>query len=171
MDKRYLYFVEGECEEKFINIFKAPPYNYFLPGKVVVFNFINKYITNKRLALIKPDTNIILVYDTDVRDIAKLEANIRILKTSKFKHIYHIQSIQTFEDEVVFATNLSNINSFYGTSSCEEFKERFLHQECRSLVCKLDGCSLNLDKFWIRKSSDSLFRNFYSEEAIKLIRK
>ncbi len=53
MIKIYQYFVEGECEEKLINALKISPHNYLTPGKVTVFNFINKPISNSRIAVLK----------------------------------------------------------------------------------------------------------------------
>lgn len=171
MTKKYCYFVEGECEEKFINIFKAPPHEYFLPGKVVVFNFINKRITNQRIALLEAGINIILVYDTDITNTSILKENIRKLKNHNHKNIYHIQSIKTFEDEIVFATDIQNINSFYGTDGSHKFKTRFIRQDGASLTQKLESHNLDLDKIWSRKSNDDLFNIYYSEQAISLIRK
>lgn len=62
----YHYYVEGECEEKLLNTYKVPPYLFFQSGKVEVFNFINKRITNQRLMTLKKKTIIILVYDIDI---------------------------------------------------------------------------------------------------------
>ena len=65
----YHYFVEGECEEKLINAYKVPPYAKFKPGKVDVYNFVMRRITNQRLLALNKKTIIILVYDTDVEKL------------------------------------------------------------------------------------------------------
>ena len=69
----YQYYVEGECEEKLINTFKVPPYSYFKPGKVEVFNFIQKSISNQRLMALNRKTIIILIYDIDVKKVDTLQ--------------------------------------------------------------------------------------------------
>lgn len=76
MSKIYQYFVEGECEEKIINSFKVAPVNKVLSGKVEVFNFINNKISNQRIAVLKRNTIIILVYDIDVEKTQVFEENI-----------------------------------------------------------------------------------------------
>lgn len=55
MSKIYQYFVEGECEEKLINALKIRPQEYLTPGKVTVFNFTNKLITNPCIAVVNKE--------------------------------------------------------------------------------------------------------------------
>lgn len=76
MSKIYQYFVEGECEEKLINALRVNPVDYLISGKVTVFNFTNKLISNPRIAVLNKETIIILVYDIDVNKIDILEKNI-----------------------------------------------------------------------------------------------
>ena len=49
MAKIYHYFVEGECEEKFINDYKMNRHCLLTAGKVDVFNFIQNIFTKSRL--------------------------------------------------------------------------------------------------------------------------
>ncbi len=170
MAKLYQYFVEGECEEKLINIYKAPPYNYFVPGKVEVFNFVNKFITKNRILNLKPETNIILIYDTDVEDIERLRANIDMLRKYGYKNIYHIQSIKTFEDEIVFSTDMKKIDELFNTKSNSEFKTQFLREKELNLVNRLEKHYFSLDDIWTRSSNDKIFRQYSSDLSAGFIR-
>jgi len=102
VSKIYHYFVEGECEQKLLNAYRISPYELFTSGKVTVFNFINKKLDYSRIRVLDRNTIIILVYDIDVNITKTLEYNLSLLKKFGFNKIYHIQSINNFEDELVF---------------------------------------------------------------------
>lgn len=163
----YHYFVEGECEEKLINSYKLPPYLGFKPGKVEVFNFIQKRISNQRLLSLNKNTVIILVYDIDVEKIEILEENIKKLNDFDFK-VYHIQSIKNFEDEIVFSTNLKNINSMFNTEGIEEFKNHFIHQD--KLPNRLSKENFSIEKIWSRVNTKEPFCKFSRKEDLKFIK-
>ena len=157
------YFVEGECEKKFIDEYKAGNNAAFYPGKVEVFNFINKRITLARLGSISKNTQIILVYDTDVLDDAMMLENIGFLKSKGFKNILHIQSIKKFEDELVYSTSLKNINEMFNTDSTNEFKNKFI--KANNLKGKLLKLNFNAAKIWSRKNDAEPFEKYYSKNA------
>jgi len=169
MAKVYRYFVEGECEEKIIDALKVPSVNKILPGKVEVFNVINKRLTPARLAILPEDAVIILVYDIDVEKTDILEENLSLLRQQGFKNIHHIHSIKNFEDEIVFSTNLMNIHKMYNTSSKEEFKEKFMHQS--DILSKLKRYKFDSNKLWSRVVKKGPFSKYAKEESIKLIKK
>lgn len=163
----YHYFVEGECEEKLINTFKMPPYQYFQSGKVDVFNFINNRISNQRLTALNKRTIIILVYDIDVEKIDILDENTKKIKDAGFR-VYHIQSIKCFEDEMVFSTNLKDINDMFDTENMEEFKHRFINQ--KNIDKKLERISFNINKIWSRLNTREPFKKYAKKESLNLIR-
>ena len=169
MSKNYQYFVEGECEEKLINTLKTPQGNALLAGKVEVFNIVSKKLSNQRIAVLKPDTIIILVYDTDIQQTEILEENIKKLEKYGFKKIYHVQSIYNFEDEIVYSTSLKRIGDMYGTSGRDEFKKIFLRQN--NLLSKLEKIGFDKDKLWCRLNDKPPFNKFSSQDALKLIKK
>lgn len=169
MNKIYKYFVEGECEEKIINALKISPVNGILPGKVEVFNVINKKLTPARLAIIPPDAIIILIYDTDVEKTDILEQNILLLNQFGFKNIHHIHSIKNFEDELVFSTELTNIHQMYNTNSEEEFKTKFMHQN--NILVKLRKHKFDSNKLWSRTIKRGGFKKYSNQESIELIKK
>ena len=168
MKKIYKYFVEGECEQKLINALKTPPSNYLVAGKVEVFNFTKERITPQRIAVLKRNTVIILVYDIDVKNTEILEENIKRLKTFGFKIIYHIQSINNFEDEIVYSTSIKNIDELYNTNNVSEFKSSFLHQG--DILLKLSKNNFDPNKIWSRINTKRPFSKYSNIESIKIIR-
>ena len=159
----YQYFVEGECEEKFLNTFKIPPYSYYLSGKVSVFNFINKKISNQRLLALNPKTIIILVYDIDTNNTDILEENIKKLNDFGFE-TYHIQSINNFEAELVYSSKIKNINELFKTTSKEEFKNKFIHHS--NIPSKLEEIRFDHSKMWSRKNNNAPFNKYVKEFSI-----
>lgn len=163
------YFVEGECEKKFIDSFKIDPYNAFVSGKVSVFNVIKRRITINRLMTLNPKTIIILVYDIDVLDTHILEENIKLLKKYKFKDVYHIHSIQNFEDELVYASNLKKIDDLFGTKCLDDFKSKFINH--KDIIHKLDDIGFDVNKMWSRKNINPPFNQFSDKKSLELIKK
>lgn len=170
MKKKIVYYVEGDCEKRLLDIYKTNPHNIFVPGKVYVFNFINKIITLDRLSALSRNSTIILVYDTDVANTSNLEANIKILKDHGFHDIIHIQSIKTFEDELVYATSIRNINEIFNTESDNEFKSKFLRISKDSIASRLKKLNFNEELIWSRKTSDPIFYKYHSKEKQRMIK-
>ena len=71
--KRYHYFVEGECEKKLLKSFMYVDSDSFIEGKVEVFNFVNERISLAKARTIKKNTTVVIVTDTDVKNIDVLE--------------------------------------------------------------------------------------------------
>ena len=163
----YHYYVEGECEERLINSYKIPPFSCFKPGKVEVFNFIQKRISNQRLLTLNRNTIVILIYDIDVEKTEVLDDNIKKLNEFGFK-VYHIQSIRNFEDEIVYSTDLKNINEMFNTESADEFKNYFIHQD--KLVNRLKKEHFRIEKIWSRVNKKSPFNKYSKEESLKFIK-
>lgn len=94
--------------------------------------------------MLQRGTIVILVYDTDVWKTDTLERNVKILKESGVSAIYHVQSLQNFEDEIVYATSLQDINDFFHTSRHGEFKSAFIAH--KDIVAKLEKMILTIKK-------------------------
>ncbi len=140
-----------------------------LPGKVEVLNVVQDKISNQRLMVLNPKTNIILVYDIDVEQTEILKYNINLLKKHNFKNIYHIQSINNFEDELVYATSLKRINDMYHTVSVDEFKTKFVHQN--DLLSKLKRINYDNSKMWSRVNTKEPFGVYSKKEDLTIIKK
>ena len=167
MAKIYHYFVEGECEEKFINEYKKNPHCLLTAGKVQLFNFIQNVFTKSRLMALNKSTVIILVYDTDVLNTDILKLNLKLLNKYGFKNIIHIQSIKNFEDEIVYSTNIKNINDVFGSQGNNEFKSKFI--KCNNIYTKLESLDFNIDKMWSRKNTIEPFNKYFNPMAHNII--
>lgn len=144
------YYVEGETEKVFIEQIKN---KYVLSGKIDVLNILQNEIKNSRLMNIKPDTTIVLIFDTDVEEeglLKKLENNIKILRCSKrVKEIIIIPQVLNFEDELVYATNIKSIEKFIPKCTKKEFKGKFIKLGS-GMVAMLEKQDFNADKLWSR---------------------
>ena len=152
------YYVEGETEKVFIEQIKN---KYVLSGKIDVLNILQNEIKNSRLMNIKPDTTIVLIFDTDIEEeglLKKLENNIKILRGSKrVKEIIIIPQVLNFEDELVFATNIKSIEKFIPNCTKKEFKSKFIKLGSK-MVAMLEKHGFNTDKLWSRSvNKDNIF--------------
>ena len=102
-----IYIVEGETEKKLITTIKN---SYIYSGKIYVRNLVQNDVTNTLSRLIKPNSIIIIVFDTDVNDeesINKLGKNIRGLSKHKsVKKVILVPQISNLEEELVYSTNM-----------------------------------------------------------------
>ena len=106
-NRKCIYFVEGECEEKLINALKVET-SLVINGKVKKLNTITEELTNSKLITISPGSRVVLVFDTDVVLTAHLKKNIELLKTKCSRiEVLTIPQISNFEDEI---TNSTDVN-------------------------------------------------------------
>lgn len=75
MNRRCVYYVEGECERQLINSLKEQP-GMVVPGKVKVYNVIQKLIPKSQLLTIQKDSFVVFLIDTDVDETKYLSQNI-----------------------------------------------------------------------------------------------
>lgn len=75
MNRRCVYYVEGECERQLINSLKEQP-GMVVPGKVKVYNVIQKLIPKSQLLTIQKDSIVVFLIDTDVDETKYLSQNI-----------------------------------------------------------------------------------------------
>ena len=167
-NKIYHYFVEGDCEKKLIDEFKKIEHRELVAGKVDVMNIIYEKIPTAKLLTLRKNTIIILVYDIDIPQTEILIENLNKLAFYGFKKIIHIQSINNFEDEIVYSTNINNINDFFKTSTVEEFKKLFIKHG--NIYSKLKNCGFNIELLWCRKNEKNPFNYFSKIGDLKLIK-
>ncbi|MDO4266702.1 MAG: hypothetical protein Q4C63_09615 [Eubacteriales bacterium] len=75
----YYYFVEGQTEQKMLEILKTS-FQCIRPGKIRVFNVVQNRLNKGHLLMLKDQTNVILVFDTDKTDPGCLFDNIDFKK-------------------------------------------------------------------------------------------
>lgn len=158
------YFVEGECEEALLRAFMSDTRHSFKLGKINVLNLNNESITKSFALSLSPKAELVIIIDTDVSSSNLLENNIKtIIRYSSLKkeQIHVVMSVETLEDEIVFASSkLNRINQLFDTLSISEFKKKFITR--RDLQKKLEEVGFDIKKIWIRKAN-SPFDKFINE--------
>ena len=96
-----------------------------------------------------------------------LKRNVKILKESGVSAIYHVQSLQNFEDEIVYATSLQDINDFFHTSRRGEFKSAFIAH--KDIVAKLQKMDFDDQKIWSRVNEKEPFGEYSSQKSLDFI--
>ena len=172
MAGKYLYFVEGECEKKFLKSFMLQKEPLFIQGKVEIFNVINARMSNAQARTIKNDTKVILVFDTDVENIDTLEENLKTLTNVanvKPNNIYLVLSVKCFEDELVcFCSKVKTINDLFKTKSSQEFKNKFINHA--DIVSKLESVDFDINVIWTRNGSSPFDKYQNQGNKIKRIK-
>ena len=94
----YQYYVEGQNEEKLISVLKTEM-ELVCPGKIDVLNVVQEELTTVRLMQLKPQTPVILVFDTDVGNIDIIKKNIdKLDKCRQVRQIWCITQVENIED-------------------------------------------------------------------------
>ena len=118
---------------------------------------------------IKPNTTVILVFDTDVEEeslLKRLSHNIKILKNSKrVKEIIIIPQVSNFEDELVYATDIKSIEQFFPKCTKKEFKSKFI--KLPDIRKQLEKHNFSIKKLWSRSvDKDNIFYEIKKDEVM-----
>lgn len=155
MNRRCIYFVEGECEKQLIAALKITP-ERLIPGKVKVYNVIQKLIPKSQLLSIQPKTTVALVFDTDVSDRRYLDKNIELIKNHCVNvSIVNLMQVMDFEDEMVRSTDVNEAIELTKSKSTSNFKTDFCRinsEQCRNL---LDRHKFDVRKLWVTKPPEA----------------
>lgn len=146
------YFVEGECEKCFIKTFiHANKSKYKLsPGKVEVFNVACERLTQAKARSIDNETRVVLVFDTDMKNLDIFEENIDVLRRYaglEMSDILLVMSIRNFEEEIVSASDLKTKNkliNLFSAKGIDDMKSKFI--SVTNLEAKLLGVNFDLFK-------------------------
>ena len=123
-DNVYFYLVEGQTEEKAVNVLKE---KYIVSGKVIILH--QRKITATRLRLIPRNSKSIIVFDTDSPNTKQtLDTNINLL-TQEAIEVILIPQVHNFEDEIIYATSIKNIKELLNSKSNSDFKSDFLKEK------------------------------------------
>lgn len=144
--KYYHYFVEGEDEEKLIQVLKTD-LRLIVPGKVQKFNVVEQKLTRLRLMSLKEGTTVILVFDTDTGKVDILKENIEFLKKEGFIYdVLCITQVKNMEDELKRSCNIKQIKDLTGSRSNKDFKHDFIRDGaiCQKLLRRM----FDFNKFW-----------------------
>lgn len=144
----YHYFVEGKNEEKIVRILKTDM-QLIMPGKVQVFNVVEQGLTKPRIATLKSGTIVVLVFDTDTRNLSTLMKNIDFLNKEKtIKEVLCITQVKNLEDELIRSCDIKQIKELTGSKTNSEFKHDMLNDSDLIFYKKLYKHNFNFGKFW-----------------------
>ncbi len=140
------YYVEGEDERKLLNVLKTDM-QLIYPGKVDVLNVVCEKLTAARLLSLKPNTVVVLIFDTDAFDDTILKKNIEALgKCSNVKEVLTIPQVSNLEDELVRSCNIKDIKELLNSKSKKEFKADLI--KTTNLAAKLNQKGFDIKKLW-----------------------
>lgn len=162
------YYVEGEDEKRFLSVLKTE-LQMIRPGNVQVFNVILQKFTNPRLIMLKPNTVVVLVYDTDTDSLGYLRDNIAMLQTCPMvSEVITIPQCRNLEDELVYASDVRNALNLLNSNGRANFKHDFIHTT--NLAKKLIKHQLDIKKLWSRQAGSPFDVEPNMAEKIKLNR-
>ena len=156
----YHYFVEGEDEEKLIQVLKTD-LRCIIPGKVQKFNVVDKKLNKARLMSLKMGTSVVLVFDTDTGNIDILRENIQFLrKEQNIKDVICITQVKNLEDELIRSCDIRQIKELTGSKSNKNNKHDMIKDS--RLDKKLIEHRFDLVKFW-NMTADGTFKEIKNE--------
>lgn len=151
-DKNYVYYVEGQCEEKLIKILKTDM-RLIQPGKIIKRNVIQDKLRKAQLTTLKKGTTAVLVFDTDTNNTNILFANIELLeREAAISKVLCITQVENLEDEIVRSCDVKTAKELTNSKSTDSFKSDFIR------ASNLKG-TLEKHKF--------CFRDLWSKSATK----
>lgn len=162
------YYVEGEDEEKLVNVLKTQ-LGLIRPGKVQKLNVVEQEITNIRLRTLKQGTMVVLVFDTDTGNVDILKKNIKTLEAcSSVSEIVLIPQVANLEAELVRSCNIRKIEELLNSRSRKDFKSDLI--SVTNLANKLREHQFDINLFWNRRPA-SPYQDIENQAVkVKLIR-
>ena len=147
MNKRCLfhYYVEGQCEKKLLQTLKDK--QLIVSGKIEVFNVTQDLFNATRLRLLPPNSVIVLVFDTDVKETDTLVQNICSLrKQTGIYDVFCIPQVRNLEDEIIRCTEIRTLKELLNCKSNSDFKQAFIAE--KNLYEKLRSHYFDIQKLW-----------------------
>lgn len=160
---QYHYYVEGENERALVKTLSKcedEKFNVIRPGKIEVFNVVEREIKSTHMMNLKDNTVVVLVFDTDTKNRAILDKNTKFLEKHKnIKEVILIPQVYNLEDELIRSCNIKDILQLFGSKSKKEFKSDF--NKVNNLNEYLIKAEFAFDKLW-RKNTDGIFAGITS---------
>jgi 16S rRNA G966 N2-methylase RsmD len=113
---------------------------------------------------LRPETSVVLVFDTDTYSVKVLEENIEILKkTSAVQSIICVTQVMNLEDELIRSCDIKNIRELTGSKNDSEYKHDLLKASNLAALLKKHG--FDIKKFWIKEAT-GIFVEFKNESNL-----
>lgn len=160
----YQYYVEGEDEVAVLNALKME-LRCIRAGRIEKFNSVQNVFTSARIRTLRPNTSVILVYDTDTNQAGILEENILFLNKHSFiKEVICIPQVKNLEDEILRSCQIKNAAQLTGSDSRKDFKRDLI--SCTNLGAKLKKCGFDISKFWNSVPENEFYQ--FGNQACKI---
>lgn len=168
MKNQYIqYYVEGEDEEKLINVLKTKM-RLIKPAKVQKLNVIEHRITDARLRTLAPGTMVVLVFDTDTNHYDTLKYNIEKIKQSPtISDIVIIPQVPNLEGELLCSCEIKKITDLLNSKSKSDFKKDLI--SANNLDKKLMEHKFDINRFWINSPESTYTFIVNNANKIKLV--
>jgi hypothetical protein len=145
------YYVEGDDEEKLVNVLKNE-LRVIRPGKVQKMNVVQNEFNEMRLRPLLPGTMAVLIFDVDAGSPDTLRENIKILeKYSRISEVVTIPQVRKLEDELIRSCGLKSITELLNSKSRSEFKSDII--KVSNLAKKLQAHGFDINKFWVSRAT------------------
>ena len=165
-NRKCIYFVEGECEEKLINALKVDT-SLLINGKVKKFNAITEELTNSKHITISPGSRVVLVFDTDVVLTAHLKKNIELLKTKCSRiEVLTIPQISKFEDEITNSTDVNKAQELTKSKTVDDFRKAVNKMTAVEFRNALQRHKFDVKVLWTKKHPKQF--SFVSQDSDKI---
>ena len=169
MKSKYVqYYVEGEDEEKLVNVLKSKM-RIILPGKVQKLNIVEREITDARLRTLNSGTMVVLIFDTDTGNRTILDKNIKKLRACSFvTEVITIPQVPNLEGELVRSCSIRTISELLNSKSDAHFKRDL--RRLSNLDTKLTEHHFDARRFWTAVPTGAYQHIENQASAIKLVK-
>lgn len=160
-DKNYVYYVEGQCEEKLLKILKTDM-RLIQPGKVIKRNVIQDKLRQVQLKTLKKGTTAVLVFDTDTDNTDILFENIELLKReTAISKVLCITQVENLEDEIVRSCNVNTAKELTNSKSTSSFKSDFIRAS--NLKGTLENHDFCFQDLWSKSTTKKQYHGILNE--------
>ena len=114
---------------------------------------VQNKLTKGFIMTITPETEVVLVFDTDVYNSSRVIESIGMLKNYGVAYkVITIPQVKNFEDELVFSTDVKTISELTNSRSNKDFKSDFIGlSDCRSV---LKRHHFDINRLWSRNPTN-----------------
>lgn len=148
-EKNYHYFVEGQDEQKLLATLKTD-LKLIKPGKIQVFNVVEKPMKKAYLLALKTPTTVVFVFDVDTGKTDILKQNIKMVSSSSnVEEVICVIQNRNLEDELLRACSIKQIKELTKSNSNSEYKHDLL--AINNLASRLKEKNFQIDKMWIKQ--------------------
>lgn len=170
---KYIYYVEGEDEQKIVDTLKSKGNEYIISGKAIVFNMARDEIKKSQLMSLNKSAVVVIIVDNDLffgnfsnPEIhrQRILKNISLLK-KYCKDIVVIIQKENLEDEIIKATSIKKIEELLNSLSKSEWKSDLIKE--KNLMKKLLNKKFDFDKFW-KADLPKFIKNIKTSDEIRL---